>query len=354
VVADCLRALPDALGGLAAEVLVVDNASADDTIGVARAALPGVRVVALADMREQATKDTADRWKEKWPDPWTTTSPEALLTRDDVDAVIVATHHETHAGYGAAAIEAGKHVLVQKPLTTDMAHADRFVETADAHPDVLVQCLPYNWSNNVRMAMDLLAEGAIGRPVQARMRVAHPGPGRDSWFYNPDIAKFGASMDMGVYAVSGITNLMGPAADVSGLVGTFEEGVRIDDAATWLIRFESGAFGTAETSWTSLASTEGSTIWGTEGAIALNAPDGARLKVYRRTGGVSFGSKGEWTVPEVEPDPSAYAHRHFVECIREGKRPYGTPRHARHVVEVMLAAHASSRTGRRVEIGTSF
>ena len=45
----------------------------------------------------------------------------------DVDAVIVATHHETHAGYGAAAIVAGKHVLVQKPLSTELAHADRFV-----------------------------------------------------------------------------------------------------------------------------------------------------------------------------------------------------------------------------------
>ncbi|MBW3625057.1 MAG: Gfo/Idh/MocA family oxidoreductase [Armatimonadetes bacterium] len=316
--------------------------------------IDGVRVVALADVREEAARRTAENFKDRWPDPWITTAPEELLGRDDVDAVIVATHHETHAGYGAAAIEAGKHVLVQKPLTTDMAHADRFVETADAHPDILVQCLPYNWNNAVRKSVELMGEGAIGKPVQARMRVAHPGPSRDSWFYDPEIAKFGASMDMGVYAVSGITTLMGSAASASGLVGTFEEGVRIDDAATWLLKFHSGAFGTAETSWTSFASTEGTSIWGTEGVIALNAPDGNRLKVYRRTSGVSFGSKGEWSTPELEPEPTAAPHRHFVECIRAGVQPLGTPRHARHVVEVMLAAHESSRTGNRIDLHTTF
>ena len=316
--------------------------------------IQGVRVVALADVREEAARNTAENFKADWPDPRITTDPNELLAREEVDAVIVATHHETHAEYGARAIEAGKHVLVQKPLTTDMAHADRFVETADAHPEVLVQCLPYNWNNAVLKALELLGEGVIGRPVQARMRVAHPGPGRDSWFYNPEIAKFGASMDMGVYAVSGITTLMGSAVSASGLVGTFEEGVRIDDAATWLLQFEGGAFGTAETSWTSLASTEPTTIWGTEGAIALNSPDGSRLKVYRRTGGVSFGSKGEWSTPELGPEPTAAPHRHFVECIRSGAKPYGTPRHARHVVEIMLAGHESSRTGKRIDIETTF
>ena len=316
--------------------------------------IEGVRIVALADIREEAARKTADRWEEQWSDPWITSSPEELLARDDVDAVIVATHHETHAEYGALAIEAGKHVLVQKPLTTNLENADRFVETADDHQEILVQCLPYNWSNATREAIRLLNEGAIGRPTQARMRIAHPGPGRDSWFYDPHIAKFGASMDMGVYAVSGITALMGPAVSVSGLIATYEEGVRIDDAATWLLQFASGAMGTTETSWTSLAATEGTTIWGTEGVISLNPPEGPRLRVYRRTGGVSFGSKGEWSTPELEPDPTAAPHRHFVESLRAGTQPLGTPRHAHHVVEVMLAGHESSRAGQRVELKTTF
>jgi predicted dehydrogenase len=316
--------------------------------------IEGVRLVALADVREEAARQTAERWKSFWPDPWITTSPEALLAREDADAVIVATHHETHAEYGAKAIEAGKHVLVQKPLTTRLPNADRLVDAADAHPEILVQCFPYNWNAAFREAIRRLEAGEIGRPTQARVRIAHPGPDRSSWFYDPAIARYGASFDMGVYAVSGITALMGPAESVSGLVGTFEEGVRTDDAATWLIRFRSGAFGTAETSWTSLAATEGITVRGTEGALVLNQPDHPRLRVYRRTGGASFGSRGEWIVPDLPEDPVAAPHRHFVECIRKNARPLGTPRHARHVTEILLAAHESSKTGRRIEIRTSF
>src|SRR5262249_36542356 len=152
-----------------------------------------------------------------------------------------------------------------------------------------------NWTRATVEAIRLLQDGAIGRPCQARRRGAHPGPNRQSWFYDPAIAKFGASFDMGVYAVSGITALMGPAVTLSRLVGTLEPGVRIDDNATWQLRFASGAQGTAETSWTQVAGVEGTVIYGLEGVIALGIPGAdSALRLYQRTSGTSFASKGEW------------------------------------------------------------
>src|SRR5712692_6061714 len=187
--------------------------------------IPEARLVACADIRPAVAKAFAAKWKAEasygeYP---------KLLAREDVDAVIVATHHETHAAIATEALEAGKHVLVQKPLTTRLEDADRFVAAAEQRPRQKVQCFPFNWTNAVVEALRLIQAGAIGRLTQARRRVAHPGPARDSWFYDPDIAKYGASFDMGVYAVSGITALMGSAVSVSALVGTFEPGVRIDD-----------------------------------------------------------------------------------------------------------------------------
>jgi predicted dehydrogenase len=217
-----------------------------------------------------------------------------------------------------------------------------------------VQCFPFNWSNAVLEAIRLLRDGAIGPPTQARRRIAHSGPARDSWFYDPDTAKFGASFDMGVYAVSGITALMGPAVSASGLMGTFEPGVRIDDHATWLLRFASGAAGTAETSWTQQGSVEGTIIYGLEGTIALGIPGSDPLRVYRRASGVSFASKGGWKPIPLPPDPPAAAHRELVDCILEDRTPRGTPQHARHVVEILLAAHESNRTGSRVELRSRF
>ena len=206
----------------------------------------------------------------------------------------------------------------------------------------------------------MLNDGAIGRPCQGRRRIAHPGPPRNSWFYRKEIAQFGASVDMG-----GVRGLRAHRADGTGrstsaLITTFEDGVTIDDAATWLLQFESGATGTAETSWTEQARVEGTMIYGTEGVLLLNPPVvGAKgrpdeLMLYRRTGGKSFSSRGEWVTIQVPPDPSAAPHRHFVQSILEDRVPRGTPRHARHVTEILLKGHESQRTGQRLELTTRF
>ncbi len=313
--------------------------------------IPEARLVACADVREPAAKEFAAKWGAEA----SYAAYPRLLARDDIDAVIVATHHETHAAIAVEALEAGKHVLVQKPLTTRLADADRLVAAAAARPGQKVQCFPFNWTHATVEAIRLLNDGAIGRPCQARRRIAHPGPGRDSWFYNPEIARFGASFDMGVYAVSGLTALMGPAATISGLVGTFEPGVAIDDNATWQLRFVSGALGTAETAWTQVAGVEGTVIYGLEGVIALGVPGAeAPLRLFRRTSGVSFASKGEWKEIAVPADPPPIAHRELIDCILEDRAPRGTPLHARHVVEILLAGHESDQTGQRVALKTSF
>jgi UDP-N-acetyl-2-amino-2-deoxyglucuronate dehydrogenase len=308
-------------------------------------------LVACADVRREAAEATAKRWGAGA----SYDNHRQLLDRDDLDAVIVATHHATHAAIAVDVLESGRHVLVQKPLTTKLEDAHRLVAAAEARPRQKVQCLPFNWTSGLSEAARLLKDGAIGRPCQSRRRIAHPGPGRDSWFYNPEIAGFGASFDMGVYAVSGLTALMGPAVSVSALVGTFEEGVRIDDNATWQLRFASGAFGTAETAWTELAHLEGTLVYGTEGVLALNVPPHrSELRLFRRTGGVSFQSRGEWLTIEVPADPTAAPHRHFVQAILEDRPPLGTPQHARHVTEILLAGHESNRTGQRITLRTSF
>lgn len=310
----------------------------------------GAQVVYYADVVREHAESTAERWKEHWSGAAVTTDPEELLASDRVDAVIVATHHPTHVEFAVRALEAGKHVLVQKPLATRMEEADRFVEAARAHPKQCVQCFPFNWHNHIVEARRLLDEGVLGRICSARFRVAHQGPDRESWFYDPEVAEFGASMDMGVYAVSLMTALLGPAVSCSALVGTFEEGVRIDDNAIWLLQLRRGAFGVAETAWTQVTGVEGSTIYGTEGVMCLGYPGQKPLRVFRRTEGISWSTRGEWEEPELTPDPPGLPHRHFIESIRAGRQPLGTPEHARHVTEILLAAHESSRTGRRVEL----
>ena len=83
--------------------------------------------------------------------------------------------------------------------------------------------------------------------------------------------------------------------------------------------------GQAETSWTQIAGVEGTVIYGLEGVIALGVPGAdAPLRVYRRTSGVSFASKGEWKSISLPPDPPPMAHQELVRCILEDDTPRGT------------------------------
>jgi predicted dehydrogenase len=154
-----------------------------------------------------------------------------------------------------------------------------------------------------------------------------------------------------VYAVSGITGLAGPAISAVGLVRTMEEGVRIDDNAVVQLEFASGAIGSAETAWTQRATRENTVMYGDQGTLVLPG-EGDSLQVY--AGESRAAGQPGWFSPNLAPTPREAAHRHFVRCILEDRRPLGTPEHARHVVEIMLAAVASSRSGVREPLRTSF
>lgn len=308
-------------------------------------AIPEAELIATADVQEARTKSTAERFGAK---AWYT-DYKKLLERDDVEAVIVSTYHPTHAAIGSDVLAAGKHVLVQKPMTTNMADADKLVSAAveGRKRGLKSYCLPFNWTPSYEMAIKLIKDGAIGKICQARRRVAHGGPGRQSWFYDPKIAVGGALFDMGVYAVSGITGLLGNAISAIGLIKSLEEGVKIDDNATIQLEFENGAIGSAETSWTQQASREGTVIYGTEGTIYLDSWD-TPISVY-----LTKPARG-WFTPQLPSAPPNAAHRHFVDCILKDQPPKGTPEHGRHVVEIMLAGYESEKSGQRVKIKTRF
>ncbi|MBI2193465.1 MAG: Gfo/Idh/MocA family oxidoreductase [Planctomycetes bacterium] len=302
-------------------------------------------LVAVADVDGERARATAERWgaKAHYSDP------AQLLAREDVDACIVATWHPTHVPLAIEVLRAGKHLLVQKPLTTRIDQANAFVRAASRARSrgQKVQCLPFNWTPAYDLARRLIGDGTIGQVCQARRRVAHGGPGRQSWFYNPEIAERGAGMDMGVYAVSGLTGLVGPARRAFGLAKTLEKGVRIDDNVVILLELAGGGLGVTETSWTQRGTRDGTSIHGSEGTLHLE-PGDAEIHVF-----LTRPAPG-WFRPTVPAAPSAAPHRHFVDCILRDQTPKGTPEHARHAVEIMCAAYETEKTGKAVKLKTTF
>jgi UDP-N-acetylglucosamine 3-dehydrogenase len=309
--------------------------------------IPETEFMLACDLREQRARLTAEKFGARG---WVTDYKEALH-REDVDAVIVATYHPAHARIACEALDAGKHVLVQKPMATRMEDADRLVETA-ARAEGKTYCLPFLWTPEYEMAAAMIRSGDLGKLLQLRARTAHSGPegyyaGTQKIFgESPETCPFflkkvseqGALFDMGVYSVAALTGLAGSAVRVTGCVKTLDKNCEVDDTASVLMEMESGAAAVAETSWCQASAAEEMTVYGTEGTLMLN-PWQHTLRVYRKKP-----AEG-WFEPKLPPPDGAAAHRHFVECILNDQPPKPSPEHARHVVEIMLSAVESSRSG---------
>jgi len=145
-----------------------------------------------------------------------------FLRESDVELVLNLTPHHAHGEVSLAALEAGRHVYTEKPMAQSLDEATQLIEAARAHR-VKLACAPVTLLlPTMRRWQQRLREGAMGRPTFARAQaLAAPlweGFSPDhAWYFT---AGSGPLMDMGVYALTGLTGLFGPALRVSAMSGT--------------------------------------------------------------------------------------------------------------------------------------
>ena len=158
---------------------------------------------------------------------------------------------------------------------------------------------------------------------------------------------------MGVYAVSSLVAILGMVRRVTGRVTTFDKPTQLEDGATLLLEFESGAMATAETSWCDPARTRELSVHGTAGKLTAPGADGEALSLWTPTSYTDEGAPVSCTA-QMCALISTNAHTHFVDCVRQGRQPpLSHAWAARHVCEVLLAGLTSSRQGRVVDLSTS-
>jgi predicted dehydrogenase len=187
-----------------------------------------------------------------------------LLERDDIDLVDISTPSNTHHEIAIAALEAGKHVLCEKPLANTLDEAHEMLEAARRAGKINIVCFNYRRAPAVQLAKKLLEEGRLGeirhwRAVYLQDWILDPDFPL-AWRLRKEIAGSGALGDLGAHLVDLAHFLVGPIEKVVGTSETFikerplEEApgsskmgkVTVDDAAAFLVRFENGAMGTFE------------------------------------------------------------------------------------------------------------
>jgi predicted dehydrogenase len=324
--------------------------------------LPGVTFVATcaahaASAQRKAQERRCDRW---------TTNYEELLSWPDIDGVVITTPHQMHATMATAAARAGKHVLIEKPMATRWDHAQALVAAVEAS-GVTAVALPYDHSPVMVAGLSYLREEIVGKITAVEAELNIPGPPRANWYYAKE-AEGGAMLDTAPYALSRIACVMGPAMRVTAFTNTLipkritGDGGRVhsavDDNVTILLEYPGGQQAVMRTCWAYSYSQNGTVVHGRHGDVFMN--EFGRPLVVHTTGeplegaeAVEYLAINGCYAPPVPPAMESILG-HFVHCVRSGERPRCNVWQARHVVEQMMKAYESSRTGRTLDLETTF
>jgi predicted dehydrogenase len=282
----------------------------------------------------------------------------AVCGHPEVDVVLVLTSMTEHARIARVALEAGKHVLVEKPVATSLAAAEALLELAERAPGHLL-CAPHILLSPTYRAMHArVLAGEVGGLLSARARYGWAGPDWGRWYYEPG---GGALFDLGIYNVTSLCGFFGPARRVTAMSGIaiperVVQGERIrvqaHDNAHVLIDFGDARYAVVTTGFTMQKYRSPCIeLYGTHGVLQMLgddwAPEGYEL--WRN-------DKAAWEVyPESDPTwPWTDGLRHLVECLETGQEPVTRPEHAYHALEIILAAQAAGEDGRARDIASGF
>jgi len=242
------------------------------------------RVQVVYSRSETSAKKLAERWKIP---TWTTDMKEAI-NHPEVDTVVVGLPNFQHLDAVRLAVEAGKSVLVTKPLGRNASEAREMLELVEKH-DVFhgyLEDLCYTPKN--LKARELVQKGALGDMLWVRSRETHPGPHSD-WFWDPELSGGGAIIDLGCHCIEIARNFIGKEVkplEVMCWADTQVKPIDAEDHAIALVKYASGAIGQFEVSWCFRGGMDlRDELMGTEGTVFLNH--------FLRTGFEVFTSAGE-------------------------------------------------------------
>lgn len=175
----------------------------------------------------------------------------SAVRADDVDAVVIGTPNFLHHPQAMAALEARKHVLVEKPMALSVVEATEMRDAANAADRTLLVGHMWRYRDEVIAVRAQITDGDIGRPVRTRGYGIHADWGPSGWFTDRALAGGGALIDMGIHAIDTARFLVGDPTPtrVVGSIGTAYGEYDVDDDGVVLIEWSNGVRSVVECGW---------------------------------------------------------------------------------------------------------
>jgi predicted dehydrogenase len=275
---------------------------------------------------------------------------DALIAHPELDAVVICTPNHLHEAMAIAALEAGKDVFVERPLSITSAGARRVIEAAERSGHVLVVGMPHRFRPGVAALRNFIAGGELGDLYAVRgswMTRLMPGS-RHTWRYEREAAGGGALVDLGVPALDLCLWLIGFPKMTRVSCVTSPRGAPVEDAATLMAETVDGIAITLEVSNRLFAGEDRyyARVMGTEGSGSLPP-----LEVFKQLGGRPIEVTPRQPRPRGGENPYTNAYRRllddFVQSVA-GRSDVELPREQVGLMEFIEAAYAAAAAGREV------
>ena len=324
---------------------------------------PFVEVVSLCDIKPQRAQQQAERFHVGHHYP----NIDAMLAGEPFEFLVDITDMQAHEQVNRRALEAGKHVWSEKPIANSLAAGRELLQLA-IRKHVRLWGAPITaHSPQFAFMAQTLAAGKLGRVAAAHAHYGHEGPNWSAFFYE----KLGGSMpDLGVYNLTTLTGLLGPVKHVTAMLSivtperTVGDKGRIkveeEDNAMLLLDHGRGAISHVQSGFNyfnphghdgSEETRHTITIVGSQGFLGLVGYDWAPQ-------GVDLATRDAPKLTRHATDAKGYVWEQgavlAAECLLTGKELLATSEHALHVLEIITAARASSATGRRIPLESTF
>ncbi len=336
----------------------------------ALADLEGARLRAVYDASPSAAQALAGQWPIEKVHP----TLEALVEDPQVQVVLVATPNAFHREGAEAAARAGKHVLCEKPLAITLADSRAIIETCGRHGVKLQVGFHHRFQPQLAIAREVLASGVLGRAQSFQATCSEPLeliPGADNYRFDAALSGGLTLMDFGTHRLDLMVSLVGPMAAVSAAMSNVSGRCELEDNAVLLLEAAGGALGSLGVHRFSRAAMTGNILHAERGllcfstdivnpyqsvplAIYLEEPFEKWPDVLRRYhyGPVWWERPDRGWISITPPKQDCYRAEWeaFLRAIRDDTPPLVSGEDSLHILEIVLAAYESFRTGRRVAL----
>jgi predicted dehydrogenase len=319
-----------------------------------------MRLIDSASLAGVASRD-ADRAKaaaSHWGIPNAHGSYESLINDPDIDIVINGLHNGLHCEWTIRALQAGKHVLCEKPLACSAGEVDRMFAAAHVHKRWLLEGFMYRFHPQMAEAKRRVARGDIGRVLYIRSSRTTHGRSRDNPRFSIE-AGGGALLDIGCYCVNFSRFLAGAEPERIVAQSNFDPETGVDLTLSGTLEFANGLTAHFVCSFEG-EPTYAAEVFGTEGKLLI--PDPWLPPHWPTALILARGGKSETirieppAIPQHSLTPFALEVQHFCDCVGENRPPQFPPecdaeQDSRANARVMDALAESARSSKIVECG---